>query len=113
MAAEADPRGFAELISIGASTVLGVIAWLFSRAIKQHDTQLAEIKTKADAALPRAEWDQARSTWREDIKELYGRDERMREHVDAKAEAVMKRLDDLRDDLNAGMNGLRDEIRRK
>jgi len=77
--------------------------------------RLAKIEKKADAALPRIEFDKHQDRTREDLKELFAKAETnkdvMNTRVENVRESVERKIDDLRRDVNGGFNAIRDEIR--
>lgn len=84
--------------------------------------RINEIKAKADAALPRKEFEDARAEsrlerdrLRGDVKELFTKQEAnkdlLNQRVESVRESVERKIDDLRRDVNGGFTSLRDELR--
>jgi DNA anti-recombination protein RmuC len=121
MAAEADPRGVAELIGWIAGVAGAVFAWLFNRNIGHLDAQIAELKKALEQRVTKEEWSDGRDDAKSDrdrmraqIAELYQRDDKIRddvgERIDALKERVDERLQGMSKDLTNGLNAIRDKI---
>ena len=84
-----------EAIGWMVAVVFGAISWLFSRSMKKHDDEIAEM--------------------RGDIKELYGKHDLLKDYINTRMEAVetkiMTQISALRTDMNGGMSGIREELR--
>lgn len=86
--------------------------------------RINEIKAKADAALPRREWQDAREDsrvererLRDDVKELFSKADNTKdlinERVESVRESIGRQVESLRQDVNSGFNSIREEMRQK
>lgn len=97
MSVEADP-GFWKQVSswlwLAMAPLLALVWGLLNRRID-------EAKAKAEAALPKKDFEAYATRQREDIKELFARGDQLKDHVNARVET-------LRTDMHEGLGRLRD-----
>jgi len=118
MSVDADPGFWKQ----AASWLWSVLLLPMTALWAMFNSKINTIEAKAEAALPRKDFEEARAQARQerhdlrgDVKELYERGEATKDlinqRVDGVRESVERKIDDLRRDVNGGFDAIRDEIR--
>lgn len=110
MTLEADPGFWKQVSSWLWLAMAPLIALVWGLLTKRID----EAKAKADAALPKTEFEQYAARQREDIKELYGLNSDLKDHVNGRVETMRTDMHEaigrLGDKMQAGFDALRKEL---
>lgn len=92
---------------LGMAPLLALVWGLLNRRID-------EAKAKADAALPKVEFDKYTEKQREDIKELYGLNASLKDHVNSRVETLRTDMHEaigrLGDKMQKGFDDVRKEL---
>lgn len=107
MAAEQDPGLWREIISGALAAVTAVFSWLFKdvhERIKKAQEMAEDAMSKEEFNEHRERAVQERRDLRDDVKELFSRDEKMKDLFN-------ERFEDLRREMHEGFDKISREIR--
>ena len=104
------PDDSSGLLGKAVDWVIGALAGLVGLVWTALHIRINDIKKTAEAAVPRHEWNRVRETssaerdlLREDIKQLFNRDDALKDHINNK-------IDALRNDMHELHHTLMDKI---
>jgi hypothetical protein len=110
MSAETDPGLWKQV----SGWLWLVLAPLLGLVWGQLNKRIDEIKAKADGSVSKSEFDKFVEKQREDMKELFKRDDAIKDHVNARVETLRTDMHEaigrLRDTMDQGFKDLRREL---